>query len=313
MNLENLVKFEVRRDLEDWDKLNRLLKTREYFEKYEQREKPLVLKFGRFLKKYGVKKIIDSHTHSFTYEHFMEPRPVEGRISPALPVTSVPNSPAELVLWVCNEVYANGAGVPFEVVTFGLPIYNTDVPKQNEYVLSKSRKYAPRLHPFALTPPFSGSKLEKLVKAGFRGFKPYYLLRDIDFKKYLDMNVSDWLTDDILIASEESNLPIMLHIAPPTENAYREVAGMIKKHPNVKFILAHLGICHTIENFNKYARPYGGCENVFLETSNIQSAEVLEHAFLNFGESQLLYGSDLPFSLIRHGIVTITQKMVDGL
>lgn len=319
MNIEKLVKFDVRRDLEDWDKLNRLLGSEEYFSEYREKEKPDVQNFGDFLRRYGVKKMIDAHTHSFKYEHFAKRRLVEGRICPALPVTSIPNAPAEFIKWICKEVYGEGVGVPFKFVTFGLPIYHMWAGTQNEYVLSASKKH-PEICPFALAPPsFSRQELERMVKAGFRGFKPYYLLRDWDmkeqseFKKYFSIEISDWLTEEILTVAESSGLPVLLHVVPPGERTYNRLEGVIRDHKNVKFILAHLGICHTIKEFDKDVSRYRDFGNVFFDTSNLQNSEVLAHAFRTLGGNQLMFGSDLPFSLVHCKIIELTKELISRI
>ncbi len=318
MNIEKLVQFRIDKRLEDWKELNRILKRDEYFSEYEKKEKPEVQDVGAFLSRYGVTKIIDSHTHSFRYEHFKTPRPTEWNICPTMPVTSIPNSPASLIGWVCREVYYKTIGVPYEFITFGLPIYHTDIDKQNDYILAASRKYKTVL-PFALAhPDFSKQKLKGLVAKGFRGFKPYSLMRDQDIKKqtdlteiYLNMELSSWLTPNILGAAKETGVPIMLHIEPETEKTQKIARELILDHPKVNFILAHFGLCHTVEAFKDFAECYAGLDHVFLETSNLQNPEVLEYAFQKLGTHQVLYGSDLPFSLIRHGVVQLTQEMVD--
>lgn len=324
MNLEKLVKFEVREDLDDWEALERLLRSEAYFSEYEKNEKPLLQEFGQFLKDNRVRRIIDFHTISFKYEHFNVKRFVEGRLYPVLHVTSIPNFPLNMARWIAREIYSHGVGLPFKLVVFGLPIYHTDVRLQNQYILRSSA--AVGACPFALTPPdFTKNELEDLVKSGFRGFKPYYLLKDLNFgsqgefgTKFPLMEVKDWLTDDLLEVADEHGLPIMLHIAPsinekgkPNDAVYGDVRKRIRKYQNARFILTHLGLCHTPELFGNFMDRYKSCGNVLLEASTIQNPEVLEYAFKVFDKSQLLYGSDLPFSLIRQKVVVMTPEIAE--
>lgn len=320
MNLEKLVKFEERKDLEDWASLDRLLKSSGYFSDYRTKERPLVSEFGRFLRSFGVKRITDAHAHSFKYAHFRQPRPVEGTICPALPVTSIPNFPIELLLWVCREVYTNGAGLPFDAVAFPLPIYHMDARQQNAYLLSRSKQYT-CVHPFALAPPsFSKAELEALVDSGFRGLKPYYFLKDLGISRQEDfgeaygrMRLSDWLTDELLDVAEKKGVPVVLHVAPSNDDSYRDAEKAVRSRPNVNFLLAHFGLCSTVELFKRYLGRYAGRCNAFLDASNVRDPGVLAHAFRTFDAGQLVYGSDLPFGLIRHGTVVITKEMVDRL
>jgi uncharacterized protein len=150
--------------------------------------------------------------------------------------------------------------------------------------------------------------IEDALSKGARGLKLHPILQRIR------------LTDPrVLIAVEKfgkSRYPVMLHVG---ENSYyhgtnpdREMPGLggniddvedlVKKFPNVNFIIGHAGLGQVDQVIKKLSRY----SNVYVDVS-FQSPEGIMILIEKFGPKRVLFGSDWPFGDIRTMIKNVEE------
>ena len=98
-------------------------------------------------------------------------------------------------------------------------------------------------------------------------------------------------TKEMVETAAELRIPILFH--PPNVSDSLEV---IESHPEVSFILAHLG-CFASRNWKEHVRAIEAAQrivNLYLDTSSVVFFKYLERAAHELPPEKLLFGSDGP-------------------
>ncbi len=262
------------------------------------RTMPKLKRLQRLMKKNGVSKVFDSHTHAFERQDIRS-KPKK----PTIASSSYSNYPLERSLKVAGIVF-NKFKKGYKQVVFGLPAHNADIKAQNNRILSKSRKN-PNLVPLAIvSPEMTKREIESLARKGFSGFKPYPEQYK-RFRKKVGVNL--YLTKPILEVANKHGLPIILHATPEASSpgSLKAICSMASNYPNVKLVLAHMGKAKTVPKIRKLCKAIKNFNNVYLSTSIVADPRVFEIALRELGSNRVMFGSDFPWALM-HG----TQKKV---
>lgn len=253
------------------------------------------------LKKVGVKRIFDSHTHAFDIRDVrFRPR------KPTMASTSFIHYPIERNLKVANIAFSEFKRGYMQAV-FGLPTHNSDIKAQNKRVLNWA-KGDKRLVPLALvTPKMSVAEMEVLVKKGFSGLKPYPEFYP-QFRKRI--NVDLYLTENMLKVSESFDVPVILHAIPDasTGASPEKIVKMAIKHPKANIILAHMGRGRNSEATRIMCNAIKNQANVFVSTSVTTDPKVFEIALKYLGPKRVMFGTDFPWGLLESSLKKLGKR-----
>jgi predicted TIM-barrel fold metal-dependent hydrolase len=244
------------------------------------------------LKKVGVNRIFDSHTHAFDKKDVLF-RPRKATMASV----SFSHYPIERNLRVANVAFSEFKK-GYRQAVFGLPTHNTNIKVQNERILDWAI-HDKRLVPLALvSPKMSFAEIEMLIRKGFSGLKPYPELYPRFRRK---INVDLYLTENMLKVSERFGVPVILHSVPDasTSPSTQKIINAAIKYPKANIILAHMGrgrnsqkaliLCNAIKNY----------KNIFVSTSVTTDPKVFEIALKSLGPRRVMFGTDFPWALLE--------------
>ncbi len=187
------------------------------------------------------------------------------------------------------------------VLAFGVPLREVDLEQNNQYVLdgmSSSKDKARAL--LVTTPQCTTSAIEEAFLRGYSGIKPY---PDLAPPSNGEPGIYDFLPKEHLELLERFKGVLVLHlpkkerIADPTN--IRDLTELSRNYPSVKIIVAHVGRSFCLPTAQR-ALPYlAGLPNLWYDISAVMNADVIEYAIHTVGLDRILYGSDLPITLIR--------------
>ncbi len=169
------------------------------------------------------------------------------------------------------------AGIDRSVI---FPIHNITYEKANEEIASYVRQYPQRFIGFAKHDPKSeAGKIRALLthevrKLGLKGLKLHAVP-----------------TPEILEVVAELGIPILMH--PPR---VRDCLEVVRTHPQIDFILAHLGSFASRDWRDHLAaiEASKSLANLYLDTSGVVFFRYLERAAQELPAEKLLFGSDAP-------------------
>lgn len=248
--------------------------------------------------------IFDVHAHSWLPKHNLEPIFNE-RVGLVFEAESV--SKEEL-----QEAYQLlFPGKKLEYLVFGMPLTTVDRVANNHYI-SKSIDNQTSFGLYVAHPSEDAETLWRNVKEGnFIGFKPY--LSYVTWKELEAIRIRDFLTDAMLEVADTYGLPVMLHVPREKRIAdpgnIEDLLYISKYYPKAKIILAHAGRSYSPEIIRAGLEKLEGA-NVWLEFSNVQSAEVVEEVFKRIPLEHLMYGSDIPVAVVRGTMFMLNGQRV---
>lgn len=208
--------------------------------------------------------IIDAHCHAGKGLNF-------GKNDPASDPWTTYNDP----MWTLRR--ADEAGIDKTVI---FPINNRTYESANEEIASYVRRWPGRFIGFA--------KHDGKTEAGkIRDM----LRREIRELGLRGLKLHGVPTEEMVEAALELRIPILFH--PP---AVRESLEVVQSHPEVVFILAHLGSFASRDWKEHIAaiEAAGQLANLYLDTSSVVFFECLQHAANELPAEKLIFGSDGP-------------------
>lgn len=107
---------------------------------------------------------------------------------------------------------------------------------------------------------------------------------------YSSLRFDDKKLDEYIDLAHQFNLPILVHTAQDEYSSPALVYDVAKKHPNVKFIMGHMGL----ESDNNYAIELcSRLPNLYADTAWVSINSTIN--FINrCGSDRLFFGSDMP-------------------
>ena len=226
--------------------------------------------------------IIDAHTH----------------------VHSLPNhmwdSPPERIVKLMDEANISRAIImPYgEILPEDLSLL--------EYTISSVKKYPQRLIGFARMHPGGGKEgveiFEKsVVEDGIRGLKFHPVGTSI--------HPADPLSVMFVKKACELGIPTLFHCGDEEWTLPLQIARLLKKVPEAKVILGHMGGYFHVEDAIAVAKDY---ENCYLETSATPNPKIIEKAVAELGAQRVIFGSDGPGCLPKLEVEKITVLHLDA-
>ena len=256
-------------------------------------------------------KIIDIHAHVALAEH-LGPMTEERRRSNWAIEAGLAQSWEELrsnlsALFPWRDALRQAQDAPLrewpevDVLAFGVPFRETDFETNNSYVLKGASDPRNRARALLLTrPEWEPSVIEEAMGRGFIGIKPY---PDLAPASDGEPGIFDFLPHSHLDALNRLGGILMLHLPRKGRLAdpdnIRELSEISRRCPNIRIIVAHIGRSFCLPTAQRGLPSFADEPGVFFDISAVMNADVLAYAIETVGPERLLYGSDLPITLIR--------------
>lgn len=206
-----------------------------------------------------------------------------------------------------------------KAVVFGFPWEDSDVVSlNNDEIWSFYQKWPDRIVPFAVLSSAAGNRnhreAERTLAAGFAGFGE------------LAVYHGGWTSGDfdalepVLNLAEQHNVPVMIHVNEPVGHDYPgkipvdfgALVRMIAAHPNVDFILAHLG--GGVFVYGLMPEVSGAFGRTYLDMAAspfLYDPRVYDIAGRIMGEEKILFGSDFPLLPLSRYLKELDRSGVD--
>ncbi len=210
-------------------------------------------------------------------------------------------------------------GIDYSVV-FGFPWNNIEFAKiNNDYIIESVKKYPNRLIGFCCLNPISKGaiyEIERCFNNGLKGVGEIaFYLNDIDMK------TTEKLKDTMEIC-QQRNFPFMLHTNEPVGHIYpgkadmklKNIYNFIKKYPDNKIILAHLGGGIFFYKIMK-KEVDEVLKNVYYDTAAVPflyKNEIYYEALKFAGNDKILFGSDYPLINPKRYFKNIEESLTDN-
>ncbi|MGQ9454315.1 MAG: amidohydrolase family protein [Armatimonadota bacterium] len=188
-----------------------------------------------------------------------------------------------------------------EVVVFGVPLREVDLQKNNQYILGILRDCSSNARGFLVTrPEWDPGIVENALCEGFAGIKPY---PDLSNSETTEISIYDFVSRSHLEVLNRHAGVLMLHLprnerlADPSN--IRELREISENYPSIKLVVAHIGRSFCLPTARRGLPFLTGLPSVWYDIAAVMNADVIEYAIKTVGPERLLYGSDLPITLIR--------------
>ena len=186
-------------------------------------------------------------------------------------------------------------------LAFGITYREVDIESNNEYVIagaSDPRNRARAL--FVTRPEWEASRIAEAMSRGFLGIKPY---PDLALRESNEVSIFDFVTPGQLAALNELGGILMLHLPRQGRLAdpdnIREVLEIHESYPSIKLILAHIGRAFCLPTAQRGLPHFVDAPGIYFDTAANLNPDVFQYAIETVGPKRLLFGSDLPITLIR--------------
>lgn len=241
-------------------------------------------------------RIIDCHAH-VTLAHHM---------GPLSPERIASNWAMEVGLEQSWEQLSDNYRLLFgdlevRALAFGGVFREVDIERNNSYVLEGLSR--PELCAGALCvtrPEWNGGAVRRALERGFVGIKPY---PDLAPQCTNEVSIFDFVPRAHLAALDEMGAILMLHLPRKRRlgdpDNIRELLEISDTYPRVKTIVAHIGRSFCLPTARKGLPSLAGRANMWFDTSANLNADVFAYAIETVGPDRILFGSDLPVTLMR--------------
>lgn len=186
-------------------------------------------------------------------------------------------------------------------LAFGSVLKEIDIDATNRYIMDGTRdpsNLAKGL--FVSSPEMSVGTLEEALSMGFLGIKPYPDLapRDTD-----EVSIYEFLPHEHLQAMNRLKGIVILHIPRKGRlsdpDNIRELLEISDRYPDIRLIVAHIGRAYCMPTAEPGLLPFADRPNVLFDTAAHLNADVFQYALEMVGPDRLLFGTDLPVTLMR--------------
>ena len=241
-------------------------------------------------------EIVDIHTHVVLAEHVAPISPERMAANWALEV-GIEQSWEDL-----RENYRSlFADQRVTALAFGGVFQEVDIEASNSYVLSGAND--PRNNALGLLvtrPEWDADVIAEAISQGFVGIKPY---PDLAPQPTGEVSIFDFCPRSHLEALNELKGILMLHLPRAGRlgdaDNIRELVELSESYPDIKLIVAHIGRSFCLPTARKGLPSLAKNESVYFDTSANLNADVFWYAIETVGADRLLFGSDLPITLMR--------------
>ncbi len=188
-----------------------------------------------------------------------------------------------------------------QALVFGNVYQEVDTEQSNAYVhqgIDQEDVCAGAL--FVTRPEYSAEKVAQALANGFIGIKPY---PDLAPQGPDECHVPNFLPRHHLEVLNEVGGILMLHLPGPKrladERNIRDLIDISGAYPNVAIIVAHVGRAYCLPTALQGLPHLAPYESICFDITANLNHEVLSLALQTVGPDRLLFGSDLPITMVR--------------
>lgn len=192
-------------------------------------------------------------------------------------------------------------GRSVQALAFGNVFQEADTEQTNAYVhagIGREDVCAGAL--YVTRPEYSAEKVAQALAEGFIGLKPY---PDLAPQGPDECHIPDFLPRHQLEVLNEVGGILMLHLPGPKrladEHSIRDLIDMSGAYPNVAIIVAHVGRAYCLPTALQGLPHLAPYESISFDITANLNHEVLSLALQTVGPERLLFGSDLPITMVR--------------
>jgi predicted TIM-barrel fold metal-dependent hydrolase len=199
------------------------------------------------------------------------------------------------------------------VLAFGAVYREVDIERENAYVLSGALDPQNRAKALFVTrPEWDAAVIRDAIAKGFLGIKPY---PDLALKDTDEISIYEFLPPAHLAALNELGGVLMLHLPRAGRlgdaDNVREVLAIAEGYPSIKLILPHIGRAYCLPTAQRGLPHFADRKHVCFDISANLNADVFEFALETVGPERLLFGSDLPVTMMRGVREYVGEKYVN--
>jgi predicted TIM-barrel fold metal-dependent hydrolase len=238
--------------------------------------------------------IVDTHVHAAAPEHFSEatmPDHVRNHMMSTFPVTTI-----EMSQTIDATLLP---GQHMQKLRFAHAFTGIAHRAVNQYLLAGS----PNTDRVALFGVSNNAEdiiytREHLRTGAYAGLKMYYNASNPPRE-----NLNEYFPPEVLDVAEDERIPIILHLPKSLYRSAEEVEMAVARHPELKIVLAHIGVAHVVRpELDGILHRFAKSGNVYVDTSGVDSSELVLKAMQHLGPDHVMYGSDEPLNLIRSAV-----------
>ena len=176
---------------------------------------------------------------------------------------------------------------------------NTEL--DNEYVLAGARDPENSANGLAVVrPEWDADTITQAIADGFVGIKPY---PDLAPRANDDTEIYDFAPKSHLAALDALGGILMLHLPRAGRLAdpdnIRDVLEISENYPSIKLIIAHIGRAYCMSTAKKGLPHFVDRDRIYFDTAANLNPDVFAYALETVGPDRILFGSDLPVTMMR--------------
>jgi uncharacterized protein len=184
-------------------------------------------------------------------------------------------------------------------LAFGGVFVETDLERNNDYVLAGTLDTVNNAQGLLVTrPEWDADTIAEALSKGFIGVKPYP-----DLAPQSDPGIYDFLPKSHLKALDDAAGILMLHLPRhgrlTDPDNLRELLEISEAYPRVRIVVAHIGRSFCLPTAKSGLPHLLDHPGILFDTAANLNSEVFRFALDTVGPDRLVYGSDLPITLMR--------------
>lgn len=184
-------------------------------------------------------------------------------------------------------------------LVMGVPFREMHLDRNNDYVISGITDPGTKAL-FVTRPEWEPDEIDKAFDRGFVGIKPY---PDLAPESDHEPSIFDFVPDHHLEVVNRRRGILLLHLPRAGRLAdpdnIRELRELSRRYPGIKVIVAHIGRAFCFPTALAGLPSLADCPNLWFDTAAHLNADVFAFALELLGPERILYGSDLPITLMR--------------
>jgi len=241
-------------------------------------------------------RIIDCHVHVALAEH----------TGPISPQRRKANWAMEIDLHQSWEQLRENYRTLFprqqvSTLAFGGVYREVDIERSNDYVLAGISDPANAAKGLYVTrPEWDAQRIAAAMARGFIGIKPY---PDLAPPEIPNVSIYDFVPRAHLARLNERGGILMLHLPGDGRlgdpDNIRQILEIADAYPAIKLILPHIGRAYCLPTAQRGLPHFVGRDSIYFDLSANLNAEVFQLALETVGPERLLFGSDLPVTIMR--------------
>jgi len=186
-------------------------------------------------------------------------------------------------------------------LVFGGVYREIDIERNNAYVLAGLSSPENDAHALLVTrPERPASTIAEAMQQGFLGIKPY---PDLAPQGMEQAGIFDFVPRSHLQVLNELKGVLVLHLPRPGRigdpDNVRELLELSDTYPSVRLIVAHIGRAYCLPTAQRGLPHLADRPSIYFDTAANLNADVFHYALETVGPDRLLFGSDLPVTMMR--------------